>query len=617
MIYDIYEKIRGYGITGWVIAGLVILFLVLAVIVLDVWLLGTAAAWLHGFGVWAKGFDFRAAVAQKEAARHAFSSVTWYWRHPLATAWAWLTKPSSQLAGPAVRTIWLVLNSLAVVFVAGLIFFFRMKGREKETHDRDIRKIRFKKINFDLEKEIRRTPPGQVFLGLDDHRRQVTVSWQEMTEHVHVLGRTGTGKTTFAVIPICVQAIRAGLPVVVIDFKGDRQAIQILVREAKKAGKRFYFFSLEQGKSNTYNPLASGTALSKVERIMTSLELIFEGEARFYTYCQQAVFIPLMRYFDRQSIKCTLRDIESVLGDSDLIEDITGEKISVGQIKGLTAALALYADLNIINDPEPDIDLAQVMHAGDVVYFNLKSAEAPELASGIGKMVAMDLQAQAARRTQQDRITLIAIDEFQNMACNAFKNVVSKVRDANYGLVLANQALGDLRAISEDFMNTIFNNTGTKIIFRIEDPNDIDIFARKTGWVVVPTYGSSNTKTPGIAPGVRTYGENESEYDKHNIHPNIFLTLPKGKSVIFRGEGLAVISNHTHLVPKTEKDWFERSPYPEPEPVQKQGVRTAAQEIERIKRQILERQRQDQSNCHGQPRQPGQNAGIETEDIAI
>jgi len=62
MIYGIYRKIKRYGVTGWVIAGLVILFFILAVIVMDVWLLGTAASWLHGFWIWIKGFDFRATV---------------------------------------------------------------------------------------------------------------------------------------------------------------------------------------------------------------------------------------------------------------------------------------------------------------------------------------------------------------------------------------------------------------------------------------------------------------------------------------------------------------------------------------------------------------------------
>jgi len=167
------------------------------------------------------------------------------------------------------------------------------------------------------------------------------------------------------------------------------------------------------------------------------------------------------------------------------------------------------------------------------------------------------------------------------------------------------------------FLNTVFTNTRTKIIFNLEHPDDVDTFARKTGQVVISSY-SSNTSRDANSPFAikTTYGD--SEYDKHNIHSNIFLLLPFGKSVIFRRGKLATLANHSHLVSKAEKENLERSPYPEPERVQKHGVMTAAQEIERMKRQILEWQRQNQGQGNGQPRQrPGQNAGIEVEDIAM
>lgn len=245
------KKIRWAVLAACVPAGVIL------ALVLDVWLLGTAAAKLHGLPIWFGGFNYFATDAQKEAAKHAFDSVSWYWHHPFLTAWAWLTKPAGQLSSPGVRTIWLFENALLIIAVTVIwILKPRLKG-DKETHDRDIRKIRFKQIDFNAAREIERTPAGQVFLGLDDKRRPVRIVWTEMIEHVYILGGSGTGKTSLAVIPICVQAIRHGLPVVAIDFKGDKQAIQLLAREAKKAGRRFYLFSLHPHiKSNTTTPSA-------------------------------------------------------------------------------------------------------------------------------------------------------------------------------------------------------------------------------------------------------------------------------------------------------------------------------------------------------------------------
>lgn len=291
-----------------------------------------------------------------------------------------------------------------------------------------------------------------------------------------------------------------------------------------------------------------------------------------------------LRYFDRQDVMCTLRDVQAIIRDPDLVSEILGEDINLGHLKGLAAALTPYTDVSQINAHEPDIDLARVMEAGDVVYFDLRSAVAPELASGLGKMIALDLQVQAAFRSQADRITLVAIDEFQNMVCQAFRNIISKVRSANYALVLANQALGDLRAVGEDFLNTVFTSTRTKIVFNIEHPEDVELFAKKSGQVIIPVESlnhSSNKLTGQVFGGSTTEGKSVQENEKHMIHFNILLQLPFKKSVIFRRGQLAVLVNHAHLISAAEKDLFEATPYPEPEPSFKQGVRTAAQEIER------------------------------------
>lgn len=93
----------------------------------DVWLLGTLAAWLAGLGKWATGISIFATADQKEAAKHAFDSVSFYWQHPITTAWGWVSKSSTQLSQPAVRDIWLWLN-LIVVAGSVVLVIRRIKG---------------------------------------------------------------------------------------------------------------------------------------------------------------------------------------------------------------------------------------------------------------------------------------------------------------------------------------------------------------------------------------------------------------------------------------------------------------------------------------------------------
>ena len=296
------------------------------------------------------------------------------------------------------------------------------------------------------------------------------------------------------------------------------------------------------------------------------------------------MFLPLVKHFDAQGIRYTLADIGNFLGNPELIKSVTGEEADLKQIRGLTAALVPYADVDRINDPEPDIDLHEIMETGAVCYFDLRSAVAPELAGAIGKMIALDLQSQAANRTEQDRTALIVVDEFQNMACQAFRNIISKVRSANYALVLANQALGDLRAVSEDFLNTIITNTATKVVFTAEDPDDANYFARRSGQIVIPTYNQrSNRSQTG-----ESAGESVQDYDTNLIHANVFLQLPFGKSVIFRRGQLATVTNHAHLVSWSEKQSLEREPYPEPVTRDKQRQQTAADVLLAAKDQLAD-----------------------------
>jgi hypothetical protein len=472
------------------------------------------------------------------------------------------------------RTVWVGLNLLLMILVSVLYLSYGMDNGKKDTRDnRDVTHLRFKRVDYDAPKLIKATPPDRIVLGMDDNRHPVTVPVSRLTEHTYILGGTGAGKTSLVVLPLCIQAVRRNMPVIVIDFKGDKQAIQLLARETAAAGKRFFLFSLHpQVPGNTYNPLFSGTATSKVERIMTALQLVFEGEAKFYTYCQQAMFLPLVKHFDTQGIHYTLADISSFLANPDLVESITGEKVDPKQIRGLTAALVPYVDVDRINDPDPDIDLRRIMENADVCYFDLRSAVAPELAGAIGKMIALDLQTQAAYRTEQDQMVMLVVDEFQNMACQAFRNIISKVRSANYALVLANQALGDLKAVGEDFLNTIITNTATKVIFAVSDPDDAYYFARRSGQIVIPAFGQNSSR----GQNGESAGETMQDYDTNLVHANVLLQLPFGKSVVFRKGQLATLTNHAHLVSLEEKRALEEASYPEPVKIRKQHSQTAA-----------------------------------------
>ena len=177
------------------------------------------------------------------------------------------------------------------------------------------------------------------------------------------------------------------------------------------------------------------------------------------------------------------------------------------------------------------------------------------------------MQSQAVSRKETDPPYFIFIDEFQNLACSHFVDVISKVRSANFCLVLSNQSRGNLSNVSPAFENAIFTNSATKVIFMQEDPFDAKFWSDKTGQTTYQdksVFQVDNITTDKIGAkfdGLRSAQGNIRTATKNYISENVFLRLPFSKSVIFSRGKLTVIANHEFLFDKAERDRFISSPF--------------------------------------------------------
>ncbi|MDP3786392.1 MAG: TraM recognition domain-containing protein, partial [Candidatus Omnitrophota bacterium] len=331
----------------------------------------------------------------------------------------------------------------------------------------------------------------------------------------------------------------------------------------KEMKKKFYYFSIDPNEKSTgYNPLSSGDIHSKVDRIMTALELIYHGPAGFYSNVQAMAFVELLKEMAMEKKEINFLSVRDALENPHFLESLD---VSKQEIKGLLAAISWIAGIEVMN--RNDLDLYRVIKDGDIVFFALKSQVNTRLAEAIGRMLIIDIKNQAVSRKETDTPYFIFIDEFQNLACSHFVDVISKVRSAAFCLVLSNQSRGNLASVSQAFENAVFTNTATKVIFMQEDPLDARFWSEKTGQTTyrdksILQLDTMNKDSGGAKlDGLRSSQGNIHTATKNYISENVFLRLPFSKSVIFSRGKLASIANHEFLFDKKERDRIVSIPF--------------------------------------------------------
>ncbi len=421
-----------------------------------------------------------------------------------------------------------------------------------------IEDIEFKKLCYDINKKLSQyVSTNKYFLGLNDAKKDIIVEERILAHHLHILGPTGSGKTSLVILPLSKQAIEKGRGCCFIDFKGDEVFKRYVQAKAKEKGKRFYYFSIDPNEPSIgYNPLSSGDIHSKVDRIMTALELVYKGPAGFYSNVQAMAFVELLKEINQDKKDINFSSVRDSLENPHFLRRID---VSPQEVKGLLAAVSWIAGLEVTNRNE--LDLSRIIKDGDIVFFALKSQVNTRLAEAIGRMLIIDLKSQAVSRKETDNPYFIFIDEFQNLACPHFVDVISKVRSACFCLILSNQSRGNLSSVSPAFENAIFTNTATKVIFMQEDPVDARFWSEKTGKTTYEDKSVFQDDSGMGLDGIRTAQGNISTAMKNYIGTNIFLKLPFSKSVIFSREKLTVIANHEFLFDQKKRNQTISMPF--------------------------------------------------------
>lgn len=301
--------------------------------------------------------------------------------------------------------------------------------------------------------------------------RRMVIPWpvqlatEERFLHLHVLGPTGSGKSSSVLMPLISQDLRMGHGVLVMEPKGDLAGAA--VAEAAHHGRSIIRFDPLDPECPHYNPL-SGPADQAAEGLAWCLNQISAAGHPYY-----AITARIQLLYAVRAVKASLGEtadighVLSFLRDPVLQKRMVRESQdpAVGQYfeeqwsrtggnsredrQGLLNRLELLwanpAVRRVLTAPT-DFTWNEVLEEGWVVVCPLSLANLGESARALGSLLWHGL-AQATYQRSPAALNspfFLYLDEFQQWVSDDLSDFLALARGYSVGLVLAHQDMGQL-----------------------------------------------------------------------------------------------------------------------------------------------------------------------------
>lgn len=373
------------------------------------------------------------------------------------------------------------------------------------------------------------SPPARpidlITLGVDDAGRQIKIDDIPRMEHMHVLGATGCGKSTF-MLNCILQDIARGRGVCVLDPHGGHpdsllnMVLRFLHDHRWLASRKVHIIAPNVREHVVgFNPLAplpgtdvsvvAGAMIKAFERAWGDENTLEKPTTRrllrtiFTTLVERRMTIPdaelLLDYEDvpgvRRRVISELRD-EQARRDLERIERIARqprslelfEQTVVGPVNRLAEFVSCEAIRTMLamtreqQTPDHTIDLLDIMNHGDILLVDLQHGTRVDEAATdlLGKLILRYLFLLMTHRKpyqlpgQEPRFHpfYVYVDECHRYVTDDIESLLTQARKFRIGVALAHQYLAQLGKPGDKIYEAVRNSTEIKTVFRIKSANE-------------------------------------------------------------------------------------------------------------------------------------------------
>lgn len=354
------------------------------------------------------------------------------------------------------------------------------------------------------------THRGELLALHDDARRR----------HIHVVGQTGTGKTTL-IKHLVAQDLAAGRGVALIDPLGHLAQAALSLVPPHRAHELIYldpsdlerpigFNVLEQAHPDRHAIIADDIVAAFIhiwgkDAVGDRSQQVLRNSIRALLSVPSATLLCIPRLLTddayRARVVRAIRDpVVLTYWTKQFASYDEKRRIEItGPILNKLDAVLSASDLrNIIGQPKSTIDLRRTMDEGRILIVNLNKGRLGENNAHILGALIITKIAQAAfarEDTPQNlrRPFYVYADEFQDYASAGFMRILSQARNYALALLLGHQYLGQL---SDALCDAVLGNSASFISFRV-GAEDAPLLAAHLGLEAQVDYsGMGSHETP-------------------------------------------------------------------------------------------------------------------------